>query len=108
MNDVRGLAQSVLQTTHMERIADQQQRQAGVEQRALGHQHAQRVDQQRHQVKGPEAVVSDPLSAEDGGLGAAGDGSGEEEGQEAPSNEESDHAGSEGEPDLGRSVDLKA
>ncbi len=86
MTDVRGLTQSVLQTTQVDRVQDAQQRQVSVDQRAGAQQFSQRVDQRRSQVNLAERVEHDPLQPYEGGTegGPGGTGDPEAEGEEQP------------------------
>jgi hypothetical protein len=101
MPDIPSLTGSVLQTTQLDRIQDQQQRQANVDQRVAGHQFSQRASEKRSQVPVADGVQSDALSADGRTGGGAGD-AGEEPKQ--PRDPDAPMA----EPGLGESVDLTA
>jgi hypothetical protein len=110
MTDVRGLTQSVLQSTQLDRVQDAQQRQINVDQRAAGQQFAQKVDARRSQVNLAERVESDPLQPFEGGAEGGGGTAGSdaellEQEEPAP---ESPPKPEPADPDRGHHIDLKA
>ena len=113
MTDVRGLTQSVLQTTHMDRVQDAQQRQVSVDQRAAELQFSKKVDARRNQVNLAERVESDPLQQYEGGVEAGGGDTDEPQEQATEQDEESPEAQAPAkpepaDPDLGQHIDIKA
>jgi hypothetical protein len=113
MTDVRGLTQSVLQTTQMDRVQDAQQRQVSVDQRAAEQQFSKKVDARRNQVNLAERVESDPLQQYEGGVEAGGGETEEAPGQSGEQEEQGAGAQASAkpepaDPDLGQHIDIKA
>jgi hypothetical protein len=111
MTDVRGLTQSVLQTTQMDRVQDAQQRQVNVDQRLAGQQFSQKVDERRTQVNDAGRVENEALKEFEGGAeNPDGDTSGSEEAreQEEERQEEAPVKNEPSDPDVGRHIDIKA
>ena len=103
MSDVRGLPQSVLQVSQMDRAQDMQQKQAVVDQRLAGAQFSRKVDEKRQQVQDVQRAESDALDPDGGGLGSQGRAEDGAEGQAQAESQPAPH-----EPDLGSQIDLKA